>query len=64
MPRALIVIAACALLVIIGGQRVKAGAQTGGPEITDEQRAAALNLASVSPQDRAWIPGGDRECAP
>jgi hypothetical protein len=55
MPRALIVIAACALLVIIGGQRVKAGAQTGGPEITDEQRAAALNLASVSPQDRAWI---------
>jgi len=55
MPRALVVIAACALLVIIGGQRVKAGAQAGGPEITDEQRAATLNVESVSLQDRAWI---------
>jgi hypothetical protein len=54
MPRALIVIAACALLVIIGGQRVKAGAQT-GPDISDEERAATLNLDSVPLADRAWI---------
>jgi hypothetical protein len=56
MPRALIVLAACALLVIVGGQRVKAGAQTGGPEITDEQRAATLHFApGVTPADQAWI---------
>jgi hypothetical protein len=56
MPRALIVLAACALLVIVGGQRVKAGAQTGAPEITDAQRAATLHFApGVTPADQAWI---------
>jgi hypothetical protein len=54
MPRAFIVIAVCAVLAVVGGQRVKA--QAGGPEITDAERAATLHFApGVAPADQAWI---------
>jgi hypothetical protein len=56
MLRAVVIIAACALLVVVGGQRVKAAAQSDTPEISDAERAATLRFApTVTPNDRAWI---------
>jgi hypothetical protein len=54
--RAFIVIAACALVAVLGAHARSARSDTaGGPEITDAERAATLDLYSVPLQDRQWI---------
>ena len=56
--RALVVIVACVIVVLVGARmRTDAGlAAQGAPEISDETRAAGLRFApTVAPQDRAWI---------
>lgn len=56
--RALLVIVACAVVVLVGARlRTDAGlAAPGTAEISDETRAAGLRFApGVTPQDRAWI---------
>jgi hypothetical protein len=57
--RALIVIAACAVVVLVGARmRPDAGVASpaGAAEITEETRAAGLRFApGVTAEDRAWI---------
>jgi hypothetical protein len=56
--RALLAIAACVVVVLVGARmRPDAGlAASGTPEISEETRAADLRFApSVTPEDRAWI---------
>jgi hypothetical protein len=65
MLRAVIVIAACVLLAVVGGTRVKAAQQGGPPEISDAERAGTLRFApGVTPADRAWILGAVASARP
>jgi hypothetical protein len=56
MQRALIVIAACALVAGFAAHARSASSSTGDlPPISAQERAATFTFVGVTPQDRAWI---------